>query len=157
MPVLVLGVLAAYGYIVSQILSGTSAPNQAPTTEGKAIFLGLIGIFMLGAIASAWGVSAAISRSEVDEHWYRFARIPAYITALAMLVMCAATIVWGLALRADVPQLFNGDDGIIATSTALSWLVIVVIMAIATLAALAPIFLGGGERMEPPVASPARA
>jgi hypothetical protein len=156
-PVLVLGVLAAYLYTAGQILSTASAPNQAPTPQGKALFLGLIVVFFMGAIASAVGVSAAISRSEVDAHWYRFARVPALVTALAMLVMCVATIVWGLALRADVPELFNGDDGIVATNTGLSWLIIVIIMVIATLMALAPLFLGSSERIEPSTGTPAAA
>ena len=156
-PVVAFAALTVYIKIVSGISGVTSQSVSGPTTLGKELFLGLIALFSVGALASAWAVSAAISRSDVDARWYRFARIPAFVTALALLVMCVATIVWGLALRADVPQLFNGDDGIVATNTGLSWLVIAAVMVIATLVALAPIFLGGGERIEPPVVSPARA
>ncbi len=156
-PVLAFAALAVYIKIVSGISGVTSQDASGPTTLGKELFLGLIVLFALAAIASAWAVSAAISRSDVDERWYRFARIPAFVTALALLVMCAATIIWGLALRVSVPQLFNGDDGIVATNTGLSWLVIAIVMVIATLVALAPIFLGSGERIDPPAATVAKA
>jgi hypothetical protein len=156
-PILAFAALAVYIKIVSGISGVTSQDISGPTTLGKELFLGLIVLFSLAAIASAWAVSAAISRSDVDERWYRFARVPTFVTALALLVMCAATIVWGLALRVSVPQLFNGDDGIVATNTGLSWLMIAIVMVIATLVALAPIFLGSGERIEPPVTTPARA
>ncbi len=156
-PALALVALAVYGKIALSVPGSVSAQTNTPTTLGKMLFLGLVALFALGAAASAWAVSAAISRSDADERWYRFARIPSFVTALAMLVMCVATIVWGLALRVNVPQLFNGDDGIVATSTALSWLVIVVVMVVATLAALVPIVFGSGDRLEPSAASPAGA
>ncbi|HEV8191498.1 MAG TPA: hypothetical protein VGP82_08430, partial [Ktedonobacterales bacterium] len=156
-PVLALAAILAYISIVVTIPGGVSQQTDTPTSLGKALFLGLIAVFSLAASASAWAVSAAISRSDADERWYRFARIPAIVTALAMLVMAVATIVWGLALRVNVPQLFNGNDGIIAINTGISWLVIAIVMVIATLAALAPIFFGSGERMERQAASPVRA
>src|SRR5262249_53895883 len=158
-PVLAFLGLMMYGYIGIQVVAGASPPNRVATPEGKALFLGLIAVLILGAVASSWAVPAAISRSEINAHWYRFARIPALVTALAMVVMCAATIAWGLALQADKPQLFNGEDGIVATSTALSWLVIAVVMMLATLAALTALFRGllPSERVEAPAATPAQA
>ena len=49
--------------------------------------------------------------------------------------MCIATIVWGISLRAYAPELFTGNEGILATNTALSWLAIVVVMAASTFVA----------------------
>src|SRR5262249_54496043 len=68
-PVLAFMGLIMYGYIGIQVVAGVSAPNQVPTPQGKALFLGLIAVLILGAGASSWAVSAAISRSEVDTHW----------------------------------------------------------------------------------------
>jgi hypothetical protein len=50
--------------------------------------------------------------------------------------------VWGLAIRADVPALWNGNDGLGATSTALSWANDVALMILATLIALGALIWG---------------
>jgi len=135
-PLLALMALVVYGYIVKQFILSAAPPTQVATPQGKTLFLGFIGLLILGGSVSAGAVSVAISRSEIDAHWYRFARIPTLVATLAMVVMGAGTIAWGLALRAAQPTLFNGEDGIVATSTALSWLVIAVVMTIAALAAV---------------------
>jgi hypothetical protein len=154
-PVLAFMGLVMYGYVGLQVVGSAATPSSAsagPTPQGKALFLGLIGVLILGAAASSWAVSTAISRSAVDPHWYRFARLPALVTVLSLAVMCVATVTWGLALRAERPQLFTGDDGIVATSTALSWLIIAAVMLLATLVALAALFRGllPTERVETP-------
>jgi hypothetical protein len=66
----------------------------------------------------------------------RFALYPAAVVALAMVVVLSGTVVWGLALRAQDPALFAGDDGILATRTYATWLVIIVVMAASTAVAL---------------------
>src|SRR5262249_60036098 len=83
-----------------------------------------VGGFGLAAIASAAAISIVVIRSEVSEHLFRFARVPALITTLAMAVMAAATLTWGLAARAADPQLFSEDDGLLASNTTVSWLLI---------------------------------
>src|SRR5262249_38666553 len=108
-PVLAFAAIVAYIKVVITIPGGVSQQTGTRTPLGKASSLGLVAVFSLAALASAWAVAAAISRSDADERWYRFARLPAGVTALALLVMCVAAIVWGLALRASVPQLFNGN------------------------------------------------
>jgi hypothetical protein len=86
---------------------------------------------------STWAVSAAIARSEIAERVYRFALGPAAPATLAMLAMLTAVIVWGVALQAQAPRYFYGNDGILATSTEASWLGHVAVMALATLIAIA--------------------
>ena len=59
-----------------------------------------------------------------------------------MVVVSVATVVWGLALWAHAPALFDGDDGILATPTAASWLVILAVMGCCTCAAIAAAIRG---------------
>lgn len=125
-PVVAFGALVGYGAIV-QTLTGGEKLHLG--------FLGLIGVLTLGAIASAAAVSLAVKRSQIVGSLLNFTRIPAIVAALAMLAMCLATIVWGFGLRSDVPQLFNGNDGLVATNTAMNWLGIVMVMSIATMVA----------------------
>jgi hypothetical protein len=100
------------------------------------------GGFGLAAIASAAAISMVVIRSEVSEQLFRFARIPALITTLAMVVMVGATLVWGLAARAANPTLFTEDDGLLASNTTVSWLLILALMALATAVAIAALIRG---------------
>ena len=125
-PVVAFGALIGYGAVATAV------------TRGERLhigFIGLVGVLILGAIASAAGVSLAVKRSQIDGKLLSFIRIPAAVTACAMAAMCLATIIWGLGLRSYVPQLFSGNDGLVATNTAVNWLIIVAVMAIATLVA----------------------
>jgi hypothetical protein len=101
-----------------------------------------VGGFMVAAIASAAAVSVVVIRSEVSERLFRFARIPALITTLAMAVIMAATLTWGLAARAANPQLFSEDEGLLASNTTVSWLLILALMAIFTAIAIAALVRG---------------
>jgi len=107
-----------------------------------ALFLSVVGAFVLAAAASAGAVSVAVSRCEIGVRFYRFALFPAALATLAMGVVLVATVFWGLALRAHAPTLFSGDEGILATPTAATWLVIVVAMGLCVCAALAAVVCG---------------
>src|SRR5690242_21426970 len=48
------------------------------------------------------------------------------------LFRSASLLIWGLSLRADVPGLFNGEDGLMASNTAANWLAQLAIMGGAT-------------------------
>ncbi|HEY7348702.1 MAG TPA: hypothetical protein VH599_10340 [Ktedonobacterales bacterium] len=100
------------------------------------------GLFGLAAIASAAAVCIVVIRSQISEKLFRFARIPAIITTLAMIVMFAATLVYGIAARAADPQLFAEDEGLLASNTTLTWLVILALMAVATAVAIAALIRG---------------
>lgn len=135
-PVVALAALVGYGFVALRFANQGIAQSGAATTTGKHLFLGLIAVFVLGAVASSAAVSLAIARSQIGERLYRFALTPTVITALAMAVMFAADLAWGLGLRASEPALFAGNGGIVSTSTAASWLVQTVIMGAATVVAL---------------------
>ncbi len=134
-PVVALGALIGYRVVVSRLVTHVQTDHITPVQVTTAT--GLVGVLILGAIASAAGVSLAVKRSQIGDNLLYFSRIPAAVTTLAMAAMCVATIIWGLSLRSDVPQLFNGDDGLVATNTAVNWVIIVAVMAIATVVAVA--------------------
>jgi Na+-driven multidrug efflux pump len=70
-------------------------------------------------------VSAAVERSGVGERHLRFALASAAVAAVGMVGVLAGTIIWGVALRVQAPALFTGDNGILATPTYATWVVIV--------------------------------
>lgn len=107
-----------------------------------ALFVSLTGAFLLAAAASVAAVSVAVIRCEIGARFYRFALFPGTLTALAMGVVVVATVVWGLALRAQAPALFSGNEGILATPTIASWFVIVAVMAACACAASAAMVRG---------------
>jgi hypothetical protein len=102
----------------------------------------LVGVFGLAAILSTAAVCIIVVRSDISEKLFRFARIPAIIAALAMVVMFVAVLVYGLVGRAADPQLFADNQGIMATNTTLSWLLILAAMALATVIAVAALIRG---------------
>ena len=105
---------------------GRLAANDAVNVT---LFLSLAGAFVLAAVASAGAVSVAVRRSEIGDRPLRFALIP-------------AVVAWGLALRAQSPTLFAGDDGILSTSTAATWFVIVAMMCVSACVAVAAAIRG---------------
>ena len=104
------------------------------------------GGFLLAAVASAWAVSRLVLRSEIDARLFRFARIPAVITTLAMTLTLASILFWGIATRAAAPDLFIEHNGIFATDTTLTWALVLVVMAIAVLVAAAVLLRGLSSR-----------
>jgi hypothetical protein len=109
---------------------------------GIALPLSWIGLFVLAAIASTAAVSIAVARSAIPEPFLRFALRSAVVTTLAMAVMFVAVLVWGLAIRGDAPQIFNGNDGMLATNTADSWVRLVVVMGVSTAIAAVALLRG---------------
>lgn len=91
--------------------------------------------FALAAATGVAGAVAAVRRTQLSARLLRFAAGAAVVSTAAMAVMLAATVTWGLALRAADPALFHGAEGIRATSTAGTWATIVAVMAAATVAA----------------------
>jgi hypothetical protein len=59
-----------------------------------------------------------------------------------MVVMVGATLTWGLASKAAAPQLFSEDDGLLASNTTVSWLLILGLMAISAAIAIAALVRG---------------
>jgi len=96
------------------------------------VFLGWVGSFLVAAVASTGAVGAAALAAEIDGSLYRRATLPARITAIAMAVVTLAVTVWGLALVVVSPSAFWSSEGILRSSTPLTWLGIVVAMSGAT-------------------------
>jgi hypothetical protein len=131
-----------YVLVLVKVISTSLGRLAVHDAVNVALFLSLAGTFLLSAAASAGAVSVAVSRSELGARFYRFALFPGTLAALAMGVVLVATVVWGLALRAQAPALFSGDEGILATPTAATWLVIVAVMAACACAASAAMLRG---------------
>jgi hypothetical protein len=92
------------------------------------LFLGWVCVFFIAAIASTLAVSGAAIRTDVDVRLYRIAVRPAAGTALAMAVAALAVVVWGIGMSVSHPDIFWGNGGVMATSTAASWLGIGLVM-----------------------------
>lgn len=140
-PALALALLLGYGAFLLHIANTGSAQFSRSAQSGvslrdKVFFALLVGGFAVAAVASTWAVCVAIRRAEIAASLFRFARIPALVTAVIMLTVAIATLIWGLGLRGAEPGLLSGDDGVLATNTMLSWLAIVAVMALSSLVAL---------------------
>ncbi len=149
-PPVSLAVWLGYTLVLVDVVAPTT-DLSIHTMPGRIAGLAWIALFQLAAVASTAAVVVAVRQSDISPQLYQFAaRIPAVITTLAMAVMCLATIAWGLALRANLPQIFNGDQGFfwLGSKTAVSWLVIVVVMALATAIAAAATLRGLSARPE---------
>ncbi len=93
---------------------------------------GMIASFVLATAAGVAGAVAAVRRTQLPTRLLRFAAGAAVVATAAMIAMLAATLTWGLALRAADPALFHSAQGIRASSTAGSWATIVALMTAAT-------------------------
>jgi len=103
-------------------------PNNFPLGN-RLLLVGLMLIFVLGAIASTWAVWKAISHTDIEQasfhpigrtvniNLYKFAYFPAVVTSVSMVVMAIATIVWSKMVFSALPQVFSGNFGLWQTST----------------------------------------
>jgi len=97
-----------------------------------AVFALWVGAFLVAAVASTVAVSVAAMNAPVDAGLYRRAVAPAVVVAVSMAVVVAAVVAWGLLLLLAVPDLFWSDEGVLSSSTALTWAAVVVLMAAGT-------------------------
>jgi hypothetical protein len=141
-PPLSLAAFVGYVLLVGKVVCPVVGCLTVHSLVNVALFLSIAGAFVLAAVASAASVSVAVRRSEVGERLYRFALYPAALATLAMVVVLAATVSWGVALWVQAPALFAGDDGILATPTSATWLVILAVMGGSTCAAVAAVVRG---------------
>jgi hypothetical protein len=101
-----------------------------------ATFAAWVGVFGLAALASTVAVTVAAINGEVAPELYRRAVAPATIVAAAMAAVVVAVALWGAAVLATEPSLFWGNYGMLASSTALSWLGVLIGMAAGAAVAL---------------------
>jgi len=109
----------------------------------RGVFLGVL---IAAAIASTGAMCFAVARSEISEELFRFALLLSIPATLSMAVILVAILVWGLSLHSSVPQLFNSNEGMFGSSTAGTWLGIVIAMAIATILAALSLIRGLSAR-----------
>jgi hypothetical protein len=133
--------------------------HPGPTTIPAGQMSSAVGFYswtaslVLAAAVGVAGAVVAVRRTELPPRLLRVAAGAAVVTTAAMVVMLVATLAWGVALRAGDPALFHGAQGIRASSTAASWMVILAAMAAAT--AVAGVACTRGLRGTPRGPSPA--
>lgn len=142
-PPVSLAVWVGYTIFILQLSRVLDSGNHTHPLN-HIIGLSWIGLFHLAAAVSTTAVVVAVRQSEISLSLFQFARIPAALATLSMAAMLAATIAWGVALKLVDPQVFNGAYGIylIGANVAVSWLLIVVVMAAATAVAAVSIWRG---------------
>ncbi len=122
-PVIAFVVLLATSILVFLIFGGVPYPQSngynPPVAPGALLAFAVL--FVLAAAASTAAVCIAVIRSEVGEQTFRlpgititvepfaFGFLPAAIATLAMALMLASTVAWGLIARSEEPQVFNAD------------------------------------------------
>jgi hypothetical protein len=132
--------------------SGKAAPSG---TSGHALAFSLIGLFILAAILSTSAVALAIARSEIGDGVYRFALVPSVVTIVAMALVLGSVIAWGIGVQIDTPQLYSGNHGMFASSTAGSWIGHIITMALAVAIALLGLVRALGRGQTPQRVAPA--
>jgi hypothetical protein len=88
----------------------------------------IVSLLLAGGVGVAGAVTAA-RRAELGVGMLRFG-------AVAVAGVAAATVTWGVVLRSADPALFHGHEGVRASSTAASWVGIVLLMAASSALAL---------------------
>jgi hypothetical protein len=141
-PPVALALWVGYTIVLVGVVERPASPTNIHQLPGLAILLSWVVVFALAAVASTAAVSAAVARSQIGEAVFRFALGPAAVATLAMVAMLTATIVWGLSLRAQAPQFYNGNDGLLASNTAASWMGHVAVMTVATALSIAGLVRG---------------
>ena len=151
--------LVAYFFAMAYLAFNTNLLDQPTSSTGHALLWGLITIFIVGAIVSTIAVWKLISRTDVEQDTfgllgksttikvYEFAFVPAVVAALSMLVMFAATVIWGWLSYSLRPDLFTGNMGVMMTSTRGSFAFTLIVMAIATVTACFGIIRARSSRM----------
>lgn len=145
-PVLSLAGFVGYVFLLMRVVYPALGPLAVHDPLNVVLFLLLVGVFVLAAVASTASVSMAVARSDLDGRLFRFALFPAGITTLAVGVALSATITWGVALLAQAPRLFWEDGGLLDTNTAVTWLAIVAAMAVSTVVATLAVARGFSAR-----------
>jgi hypothetical protein len=122
---------------VTFVLLNAAAPGSTPGGYERVLWLVIwVGVFAAAAVASTVSVTAAAINGEVAPELYRRAVGPALVVAVTMAAVAVAVVAWGLAAIATEPTQFWSDNGLLATSTVVSWLAVVAGMAIGTAVAL---------------------
>jgi len=157
-PLISFFALVIYFLTMVFLAFNTHILDQPISPTGHALMWGLIIIFILGAVASTIAVWKLISHTDVEQETlgilgksttiklYEFAFTPAVIAALSMLVMFAATLIWGWLSYSLRPDLFTGNMGVMMTSTRGSFIFTLFTMAAAVIVAIIGVARGYSSR-----------
>ena len=135
-PALALVFLALVGIGVHVVTQG-----HLPTdTVGQVLLLVTVGgSFLLAAVSSTAGVVLATVRSTINPGLWRFAKVPAVITVIAMALMSLATLIWGITAYGHA----SADFMVVAffdVNALEFWLMVLTVMISATLVASVALF-----------------
>jgi hypothetical protein len=125
---------AAVGAWVGLVLLVTQVAHRTPGPDFGAFFA-VAGSGILVAARSAGALLAAAHRIELPVRVLRAEWLPMGALSLAMAAVTVAGLVWGLALQARAPSLFQSAAGVVSTSLALTWAASVAVMGLASAAA----------------------
>jgi len=115
----------------------TGIPFSVADDRPKTLMLGIwLGAGCLAVVVSCTALALAARRSQIDARVYRRAVAPARLAVAGMVGVTVALLAWGVALLVGDPYDFFGFSGLLATSTALSWLVMAGSAAVATVVAI---------------------
>jgi hypothetical protein len=128
--------VALVAWLVVTVLLLALDPADADARTRVVVFLAWVGSFVAAAVASTVAVSAAALRAEVDGRLYERAARPAVLTAATIVVGVLAVAAWGIGVLAGHAADFWGLEGLVSSSTALTWLGILATMAIAAVIAI---------------------
>jgi len=129
------------------LIVNVAVPGPAPTGIARIVlFVAWVGVFCVAAIASTVAVTVAAINGEVSPELYRRAVAPAFLVAANMAAVAIAVVAWGIATLVTEPTHFWSNDGLLATSTALSWLGVVAGMAVGAAVALRGAYLARASR-----------
>ncbi len=128
-PPVALAVVWGYLMLLIHLDPGGATPA---TIHSPARILGVASlglVFIVAAFASTSAVLSAIARSEIDPRLYRFAMLPGLFTTVLMVAMLLGVVAWFFGLWLASPSAYlSGNDGVLATNTALNSLVPVLLM-----------------------------
>jgi hypothetical protein len=128
-PVYAFLALVLYFLSMTYLAFRTTVLDPPASSTAHALMWGLIGIFILGAIARTVAVWKLVSRADVEQgtlpvlgdarpiKLYEFAFLPAVIATLAMVVMFAGSIVWFWQAFSARPEMLAQNMGPMMTSS----------------------------------------
>jgi hypothetical protein len=121
-----------------------AADLRSSSTIDSADVRGLIGFFVLAAIASAAAVSLAVARTDLNDVVLGLARWPSIIATAAMGLSLTGVVVWGIGLHAAAPSAFALNGGVLISYAYVTFLRVVIVMALALLVALVALWRAQG-------------
>jgi hypothetical protein len=151
-PPVALAVWLSWTLFIALVIARRTPPPNGLDPRAGFVFLSWGGLFVLCAIASTSAVSIAMSRSELNPRLFRLALWPAVAAAACMAIVLAAVVLWGLAVRTDVPSYFSTPDTPFRIAYGVSWFADVAVMVVATLVATVALVRGFSTPPQPQVA-----